>query len=72
MSKPYYFIVLLSLSRHKAAYHHALKDLINDFRDIQVQRGINIWNYYYPITTVVKIEVSCDIIYVTSGKGINR
>ena len=44
MSKPYYFIVLLSLSRHKAAYHHTLKDMINDFRDIQVQRGINIWN----------------------------
>ena len=42
----------------------------HDFRDIQVQRGIKTWNYSYATIAVVKIEVSCDIIYVTSCKGI--
>ena len=70
MSKPYYFIVLLSHSRHKAAYNHTLKDMRNYFRDIQVQRGIKIWNYSHAIIAVVKTEVSYDTIYVTSCEGI--
>ena len=64
MSKLYYFIVLLSLSRHEAAYHHTLKDMRNYFRDIRVQTWSRfgsiltpwfyLWKWKYPTISFMK------------------